>query len=196
MAVDLVLGVEEMDVARRADGLAELLAKLHDRAVEVLEVLVVIHRTVAHQKAVVAQGLDLKEIVKRGDALELVPVLVVDDGAEQLARFTGGADDQALAVRNELAFRNDRHALEVFEVRSRDELIEIFQANFILGDQNDVLGKAVALRAQWAKLGHLVVDLLQARNAARFEHGEKLHEHLRHGHCVVRGTVVVELRKL
>ena len=126
VAVDLVLGVEEMDVARRADGLAELLAKLHDRAVEVLEVLVVIHCTVAHQKAVVAQGLDLKEIVKRGDALELVPVLVVDDGAEQLARFTGGADDQALAVRNKLTFRNDRHTLEVFEVRSRDELIEIF----------------------------------------------------------------------
>ena len=196
VAVDLVLRVEEMDVARRADGLAELLAKLHDRAVEVLEVLVVIHRAVAHQKAVVAQGLDLKEIVKRGDALELVPVLVVDDGAEQLARFTGGADDQALAVRNELAFRNDRHALEVFEVRSRDELIEIFQANFILGDQNDVLGKAVALRAQWAELRHLVVDLLEPRNAARFEHGEKLYEHLRHGHRVVRGAVMVELRKL
>ena len=59
-----------------------------------------------------------------------------------------------------------------------------------------MLGKAVALRAQWAKLGHLVVDLLEPRNAARFEHGEKLHEHLRHGHRVVRGAVMVELRKL
>ena len=121
---------------------------------------------------------------------------MVDDGAEQLARFTGGADDQALAVRNELAFRNDRHALEVLEVRSRDELIEIFQTNFILGDQNDVLWETVALDAQRAKLGHLVVDLLEPRNAARFEHGEKLHEHLRHGHRVVRGAVMVELRKL
>ena len=196
VAVDLVLGVEEMDVARRADGLAELLAELDDRAVEVLQILVIAHRAVTHEKAVVAQGLDLKKIIERGDALELVPVLVVDDGAEQLARLAGGADDQALAVRDQLAFGDGRHALEVLEVRCRDELIEIFEADLVFGDEDDVLRVAAALRPHRAQLCHLAVDLLKARDAARFEYGKELHEHLRHGHRVVRGAVVVELREL
>ncbi len=116
MAVDLILGVEEVDIARCTDGLAKLFAQADNGAVEVPEVLVVPRCALAHQEAVVAQGLDLKKVVERGDAFELVPVLVIHDGAEQLSRLAGRADDQPLAVRDQLAFGDDRHALEVLEI--------------------------------------------------------------------------------
>ena len=75
--------------AQNGDGLAELFAKLDNSAVEVLEVFVVAHRAVAHHEAVIAERLNFKIVVERGDALELIPVLVVDDSAEQLARLAG-----------------------------------------------------------------------------------------------------------
>ena len=196
MAINLVFGVEEVDVARCADGLAELFAKLDNSAVEVLEVFVVAHRAVAHHEAVIAERLNFKIVVERGDALELIPVLVVDDGAEQLARLAGRADDQALAMRDKFAFRDDRHALKVFEVRRRDELVEVLEAHLVLGDQNDVLWETVALDAERAELRHLVVDLLEARDAALFEHDEELGQHLRDRDRIVGRAVVVELREL
>ena len=182
--------------AQNGDGLAELFAKLDNSAVEVLEIFVVAHRAVAHHEAVIAERLNFKIVVERGDALELVPVLVVDDGAEQLARLAGRADDQALAMRDKLAFRDDRHALKVFEVRRRDELVEVLEAHLVLGDQNDVLWETVALDAERAELRHLVVDLLEARDAALFEHDEELGQHLRDRDRIVGRAVVVELREL
>ena len=57
-------------------------------------------------------------------------------------------------------------------------------------------GKRLRFDAQWAELGHLVVDLLEARDAALFEHDKELGEHLRHRHRIVGRAVVVELREL
>ena len=116
MAVDLVLRFLEVDVARRADGFAQLFAETHDRAVKLAQLLLGLHVAVSQHEGVVAQGLDLQIVVKRRDAPQLGPVLVVGDGAEQLARLAGRADNQPLAVRDELRLRDDRHALEVFQV--------------------------------------------------------------------------------
>ena len=119
---------------------------------------------------------------------------MVDDGAEQLACLAGRADDQALAMRDKLAFRDDRHALKVFEVRRRDELVEVLEAHLVLGDQNDVLWETVALDAERAELRHLIVDLLEARDTALFEHDEELGLHLGDGGHVAGAVMLVELR--
>ena len=92
MAVDFVLWVEEVDVAGGADGLAQLFAELDDRAVEAAQLLLALGHAFFQHEAVVADGLDLEEIVERGDALQLRPAFVRDDGLKQLARLAGGAE--------------------------------------------------------------------------------------------------------
>ena len=59
-----------------------------------------------------------------------------------------------------------------------------------------MLWETVALDAERAELRHLVVDLLEARDAALFEHDEELGQHLRDRDRIVGRAVVVELREL
>ena len=63
-AVLLVLGVEEVDVGRGDDGLAELAAKLKDSAVIVLQDLDIADCAVIDEKAVIADGLNFKIVIE------------------------------------------------------------------------------------------------------------------------------------
>ena len=63
-AEDLLLGIEKVHVARRHNGLAELLAELHDAAVEVAQGFLAAHGTVVEQEVVIGQRHDLKIVVK------------------------------------------------------------------------------------------------------------------------------------
>ena len=116
MAVDLILRLLKMHIAGSDDPLAQLLAKPDDGAIEVAQLLLAPSRTLTQHEAVIADGLDLEIIVEGRDALELLPVLVIRDRTEQLARLAGRADDKSLAVRDQLALRDDGHALEILEV--------------------------------------------------------------------------------
>ena len=91
-----------MHVAGGDDGLAELLAEPDDGAVEAAQLLLILGKTLVEHEAVVADGLDLEEVIERRDALELRPALVVQDGLEQLARLAGRADDEPLAPLQDL----------------------------------------------------------------------------------------------
>ena len=53
-----------MHVARRHNGLAELLAELHDAAVEVAQGFLAAHGAVVEQEVVIGQRHDLKIVVK------------------------------------------------------------------------------------------------------------------------------------
>ena len=64
LAVLLVLGVEEVDVGRGDDGLAELAAKLKDSAVIVLQHLDVTDCAVIDEEAVIADGLNFKIVIE------------------------------------------------------------------------------------------------------------------------------------
>ena len=88
-AEDLLLGIEKMHVARCDNGLAELLAELHDAAVEVAQGFLAAHGAVVEQEAVICQRHDFKIVVKRGDASELRVTLAAQHGLEHLARFAG-----------------------------------------------------------------------------------------------------------
>ena len=142
LAVLLVLGVEEVHVARGDDGLAELPAERQDRAVVFLQHLLILHAPVFDEKAVVADGLDLQVIVVGGDLLELLLARAGHDRAVELAHAAGGADEDALPVLIEQALRHRGIAVEVFEVGLRDHLVEIFQPPAVFHQQDHV----VALR--------------------------------------------------
>ena len=116
MAVDLILRLLKMHIAGGDDPLAQLLAKPDDGAIEVAQLLLTPGRTLAQHEAIVADGLDLEIIVEGRDALQLRPVLAVRHRPEQLARLAGRADDKPLAVRDQLALRDDGHTLEILEV--------------------------------------------------------------------------------
>ena len=101
-AIDLVLRVQEVDVSRRADRLSQLLAQPDNGAVELAQLLVALRDTLGQHEAVVAQGLDLKEIVERRNAFELRVALVGHNGLEQLACLAGRADNETLTESDKL----------------------------------------------------------------------------------------------
>ena len=142
-AVDAVLRVEEVDVAGRNERLAELLGNLSDLEVNLDEVIVRLDIRVlvaALEEVVVVDGLDLEVVVERGDLHELLVRALLLDGADELAGLAGGADEQATAVFFDDVLRQARLAVEVAQVRERDELVEVAQAVGVLGEHDDVVG--------------------------------------------------------
>ena len=91
-----------MDVSRRADRLSQFLTQSDDGAVELAQLLVALRDALGQHKAVVAQGLDLKEIVERSDAFELRVTFMGHDGLEQLACLAGRADNETLTESDKL----------------------------------------------------------------------------------------------
>ena len=192
MPVHLVLRLPEMDVAGGADGFSQLLAEADDDTVEFPQVLLAPGVAVAEHESVVAQGLNFQIVVKRGDALQLVPILVVHHCLEQLTRLAGGADNQPLPVGDQLTFGNGRHPLEVFQVGCRNQLVEVFQSHLVPGQNDDVLGEAVGLAAQGAQLLHFRVHGLQGVYPPLMEHFPEGDQHIAHRGGIVAGPVVVE----
>ena len=194
VAVHLILRLLKMHVAGGAHRLAQLLPQPDDGAVEIPQLLLRLDIPLAKHEHVVADGLDLQIVVERRDALQLRPVLAaVSHGAEQLARLAGRADDEPLPMGRQLRLGNDGHALEIFQIGRRDQLVQVLQAQLVLGQNDDVLGMAVALSALRPQLQHLPVDLLEPVDAHLPAHFlKKRDEHIPHHGRVIGGTVVVE----
>jgi len=193
VTVNLVLRLLEMDIAGSADRLAQLLAQTDDGAVEVPQLLLRANVPLAEHEHIVADGLDLQIVVKRRNALQLRPVLVVGHGAKQLARLAGRADDQPLPVCHQLRFGDDGHAAEVLQVGGGDKLVQVLEAQLVLSQNDDVLGMTAALAAHGPQLQHLAVDLLQPVDAHLPLHAVKeRNEHIAHHGRIVGSPVVVE----
>ena len=111
---------------------------------------------------------------------------------EQLTRLAGRADDQALPMDHQLAFGDGGHPLEIFQVGSGDQLIEIFQAHLVPGQNNDVFGKTVGLAAQRPQLFHLLIDGLEGVDPPLMEHFPERDQHVAHRGGIVAGPVVIE----
>ena len=108
-----VLRVEEVHVARRADRNAQLLAQPDDFSVKVAKLFLVLRHALAQHKRIVADRLNFEVVVEPRNPLELRVVFAVRNGAEQLARFARGADDEALAVLVQNAFRRAGTLIEI-----------------------------------------------------------------------------------
>ena len=81
---------------------SQALAQADHRAVEFPQLFLALRQALFQHKPVVGQGLDLQEIVEGGNPLQLFLALMIDDGLEQLPCFTGGANDEALPVGDQL----------------------------------------------------------------------------------------------
>ena len=187
----LLLRVQEMHVAGGADRFVQLLGQLHDGAVQVPQALFVSDGALIQQEEVVADGLNFQEVVPGRNAPQLPPVLVVQNGLEQLAGSTGTAHDEPLSVLVDEALGHDGEPVEVLQVGQGNEFIEVAQAGLVLGQQDDVPRLLTALHRR-AQLEHLAVDLVDALHPQVPQHPPEGHEHITHHGGVVAGAVVVE----
>ena len=195
VAVDLVLGVEEVYIARGDDGLSELLAQLHDGAVEAAQLILTFGKTLFQHEGVVAQRLDLEEVVERGNALELRVALVRHDRLKQLARLTGRADEQTLPPAEHFRLRHDGIALEIFEVAVGNETVEVAQTDGVFRKDKDVPRTAIHDLAAAAKRHHRGIDGLKGVDVLLLQHGVKPRQHVAAGDGVIRCAVVIEVRQ-
>ena len=190
-AEDLLLGIEKMHVARRHNGLAELLAELHDAAVEVAQGFLAAHGAVVEQEVVIRQRHDLEIVVKRRDAPQLRVALAAQHRLEHLARLAGRANDETLAVFHKQALGDGGVALEILQIRPGNDLVEVFQAGLVFHQNGDVVRAALLLQAA----AHEIVEVADRLCALRREHGQELVHDARHDHCIVARAVVVEVRQ-
>ena len=114
----------------------QILTQLDNGAVELLDPLLAVHLTVPHHIGVVAQRLDLKDIVVGGDFFQFLIAGAVHDGAVQLACLTGAGEQQAVPVLVQQAAGHTGLFEEVVDVCFTDDLVQVFQAHLVF-DQND-----------------------------------------------------------
>ena len=166
MTENLVLGVQEVNVSGGDHRLAQFLAQPDDFPVVLPEVFVGFGLVflVCQHKAVICQGLDFQKIVKRRNALQLVVAFPVEDGLEQLARFTGGADDQTLPQLKNVGLGHPRDPAEILQIGVGDQMVQVAQTDLILGKNDDVPRLPVSDPAAGTQMGHGGVDGLQVVN--------------------------------
>ena len=93
---------------------------------------------------------------------------------------------------HQFAFGDGGHTLEIFQVGSGDQLVEIFQSHLVPGQNNDVLGETVGLAAQRPQLFHLLIDGLEGMDLPLMEHFPEWDQHVAHRGGIVAGPVVIE----
>ena len=135
-AVRRILRLSKVHVASGNDRLVQIFAQLDDRAVEVFDVLFAVHLAVPHHVGVVAQRLDLKDVVVGGDLFQFLVAGAIHDGPVQLAGFAGGSEQQAVPVFVQKAPGHPGLFEKVVHMGFADDLVQIFQAHLVL-DQND-----------------------------------------------------------
>ena len=167
--VDGILGIEKMDVARRDEHFSKFLRQLRHLEIDAPQILVILDMrefVASHEELIVADGLNLKVVVKARNFQKLLFRLLRDDGADQLARFAGRADDDILAV-----FLNDvlgkaRLTMQIFQMRQRHHLIEIAQAVQVLCQKNDMI-RVFLLKILLDKIAFHAVDNLDVELGRR-----------------------------
>ena len=118
-----------------------------------------------------------------------------NDRLEQLAGLAGRADDQALAVAQQLRLRHTRKALEILQMGVGNDVVEVAQARLVLGKDDDMAGAAVVDAAAGAQAHHVGVDGLDVLQAPLMEHFGKAEIDFAAGQGIVGSPVMVEFRQ-
>ena len=191
MAEDLILRMQEVDIAGCHHRLSKFLTKANHRPVELAQFLLFLDGPLCQHKAVVGKRLDLQIIIKRCDALEFIVALAVNDRLEQLSCLTGRADDETLPVLNQLRLGNSGNALKILQIGVRDQMVEVSQTHLILSKQDNVSCVAVADPILGTQLHHRFIDRLQGMNALFLQHlQESAHNHTADHRVVCRAMVI------
>ena len=126
-SVDGVLRLGEMDVAGGDDRLVQVFAQLDDGAVEVLDDLFALHLAIPHHIGVVAQGLDLQNIVVRCNFLQFFVGAALYDCPVKFSCFTGRSEDKAVPILVQKAAGDAGLLEEVVDMGLADDFIEVFR---------------------------------------------------------------------
>ena len=145
-------------------GLAQLVCQRQDGAVVIPQLLLILCRTIGNEEFVVANRLDFQIIIKIRNTQQFFPGGPAQHGGKQLARFTGGTENQAFPVANQLAPGHNRFFIKIFQVGIGNQLVEIFQANLIFCQNNEMIpaeifqaaGLGLQTRQQRVDVGNLL----------------------------------------
>ncbi len=204
VTVNLLLGVQKVNVACGTHRPVQGLAQLHNGPVKVLQHLHIGHLGLpvfvwAEHKEVVAQGLDFQVIVPGGHPFQLLPLPLIGHRLVELTSLTGRAQNQSLPIFLDLAFQHERVAAEVLQMGVRDQAVEIAQALLVFGQHNEMVGsgRPLALGHPFHEhRGHGRIDGGQGGDALLLQHLEHGDEHLPHHLGVIAGPVVLEGRQV
>ena len=191
-AVYFVIRIQEMHVAGCHNGLAELLAQLHNLPVDVFQVLLGRHirRPVAgDHESVVPQGLDLIVIIEFRQLRDLLGGPFLQDRLVEFPGLTGAADEQAFPVFIQQALRDPWPSRVVGQMGLRDQLIEIVPSDIIFRQDNDMVGRHLADGVYIAVA--VPVDLFQRENAVLFQHLHEFHKDFRRSPRIIHRPVVI-----
>ena len=174
-----------MHVARSHHRQAQLFAQADDHAVQLPQLLHILHPALADQKGVVAHGLDFQIVIKPCDAGQLFLVRPFQHSAKQLARLASRAYDHAFAVFLNIRARHMRAAAEILEMSVADQMVDVPKALLRGGQQHDMIAAAQGVAC------HTVVDIGQRDRAALARFLQHLLQTLGRRFSVMHGTVGV-----
>ena len=117
LSVLLILFIQKMHIARGNHRLSGTSAQFKNPPVEFPEFLLVLNGTVFHEETVVAERLYLQIVIKARNSVEFSVFCSAHNSFKYFAGCTGRTDKKAFAVKNKVAFRNNRGTVEVFEIR-------------------------------------------------------------------------------
>ena len=121
-----VFFLQKMHITGGDHGLIKVLTQFEDCNVKILQLLDILDLALPQHKQIVAEWLYLQIVVKGSDPAKFRPLLPFPNGVEQLAGFAGGADQQPLPVLHQQTFGDAGLFVEILQVGSGDDLVEIF----------------------------------------------------------------------
>ena len=142
-AVNLILRIQEMDVAGSHHRLVVLFSQPDDGAVVFLQLL---HRlgiliVVPGHKHVVAQRLNLQIIIELHDACQFLGGSPPDNGPEQFARLAGRSQNQTLPVFLQHALGHSGPSVVILQMGPGNQPVQIDPAHVVCSQQNGVIGR-------------------------------------------------------
>ena len=197
MPEDLILRIQEVDIPRGNHGLMENLPQANYRAVKFPQLLLRFDDALFQHKPIICQGLDLQKIIEGSKPPEFILAFAIQDCLEQLPSLTGGADNQALPFIQQLGLGNAGYPLEVFQIRVGNQMVEVSQADLILGKQNNMPGMPVSDASLGPQGHHGRIDCLEGVNILLlFQLFHQAVHDKAAGFGIVRRPVMIEVRQL
>ena len=187
---DGVFFLHEMNVAGRNHRNVEIITQFYDGFIELDEFVHGFDHSIAQHELVISQRLHFQIVVEFRNIAQFPPALSCHNGTEQLACLTGRAENQALAMFDQLGFWNQWATFEIFQVGHGNQLVQVFQTHVVL-HQNDLVVRLHLGRVAGAKRR---IDLLQSgRFLFRLQQLHHFNINFRQNSGIVTGAVMIEV---
>ena len=198
MAENLVFRIEEMNIAGSNHRFPQFLAQPNHGTIQISQIFlrVDIDLLIFKHETVIGNGLYFQIIVERGDTLQLIFSLFLQNCLEQLTGFTGRANDQTLPHGHQLGLGNPGHTTEIMQIGVGNQVIQISQTDLVLGKEDNMSCLPFLDLSAGTQALHHGIDLLKSMDLVLFF--QFVHQS---GHnqatskCIICGPMVAEFRQ-